>query len=114
MSLEASDSYKLIEQYLDICRSAMAANKDRFPFKQIFAGLSDERVNRIVAVYIHEESSVLPLGIKVRGGNFILEEGLPSSPCKIWRVSREYLEQVLSEPLSYINNPAKIDWDWVY
>jgi hypothetical protein len=31
----------------------------------------------------------------------------------VWVVSAQYLQQVVADPETYINNPAKIDWEWL-
>lgn len=114
MSLEDTNSCQLLEQYLEICQSAIDANKDRFPFKQIFSVLSDPDNTRTVAAYIKEHKLIQPYYIKVIGHDFIVKESPQNLPQKVWRVHRSYLEEVVEAPMSYINNPAKIDWDWIY
>lgn len=114
MSFDDINSCELLEQYLEICNSAIDANRDRFPFKQIFSVLSDPDNTRMVAAYIKEPAAIRPVYIEVQGHDFSVKEAAKKLPQKVWRVHRSYLEEVIEAPLSYINNPAKIDWDWIY
>lgn len=105
---------QLVERYLDICMSAIHANAERFPFKQIFTALSDPECDKTIAAYVEDADSIRSLYIHVHGESFKVQSAPEDLPKKIWRVNKGFLEDVVETPLIYINNPARIDWDWLY
>lgn len=107
----------ILENYVAVCNEAMQANKDRFPFKQILGAAQRKERNQPVEVVL---SDVHPPEIYV----FRLQEsGLgvqPHDTCencdciRSWKTQLSYLRNVAQNPGEYIDNPAKLDWDWIY
>ena len=117
-NMNISDHSDLIEQYIDVCNKALINSKDRFPFKQILGAAREAENGSVVEVNV--------VGDDIASGSFVFElygDGVTAKPhgecdgCQCdrqWSVSKAYLEGVAADPQSYVNNPAKIDWGWMY
>ena len=107
----------LVTTYVDICNQALQQNCDRFPFKQILGAAriseKDHPIEVNVTSDICKESYVFRLN-----GHGI--EVAPHTRCehcdcvRTWDVSKDYLEMVTQSPAAFIQNPAKINWEWMY
>lgn len=107
----------LFSRYLEICNQAMEANKDRFPFKQILAAAQSEQSSKNIEVCIINDNPEGTYVIQLGDNKIIGESHESCDDCECdgqWRVTRSYLEDVVQNPEKYIQNPAKIDWDWMY
>lgn len=106
----------LLVQYLDVCNAALERNRDRFPFKQILGAAQRAERGRLIELQIveDEQSSYV---MQIEQGRVVAQ---PHGDCKDcncvreWNVSKDYLEDVVQNPQIYINNPAKINWEWMY
>ncbi len=111
------DSGDLFQKYLEVCNRALEANRGRFPFKQILGAAKKQAAPRNVEVCIiddHPEAAyVIHMDQDRIAGK--LHEACVNCKCDgRWRVRRSYLEEVIKNPQTYIDNPAKIDWEWMY
>lgn len=117
MGMSTPDHCELINRYVHVCNQALLLNKNRFPFKQILGAAQISERGRVVEVNIEDiiprESFIFQLkkkGIIARPHG----ECLNCNCERTWNVRRAYLEQVTDDPQSFIQNPAKIDWEWMY
>jgi len=106
----------LLSRYLAVCNKALDLNRDRFPFKQILSAAQEVEQRHKVELQI----------IGDRGRRFVLSfnEGHirfephndcgPSQCVRTWRVDPGYLEYVSQHPDVFIQNPARIDWEWMF
>lgn len=116
------DNGDLFHKYLDICNKALDANRERFPFKQILGAARDQATAaRKVEVCIVDDRprASFVIGIekdKITGEpKGSCEEACQNCRCnRQWHVARSYLEAVVKNPQTYIDNPARIDWEWLY
>lgn len=104
---------QLFRQYVEVCNRALEANKDKFPYKQLWdvtqAVMKDETIP--VAIYDDQPKATYALRFKDHHIDAdAVEQELEEHP---WHLNTSYLEEVVSHPDDYINNPAKIDWDWL-
>jgi len=111
------DHVDLINTYVHVCNQALLQNKDRFPFKQILGAVREAEKGCVVEVNVCGASP---------SGSFVFsldERGVLAGPhgdcldcdCdRTWNVSKAYLEEVARHPQSFIQNPAKINWEWMY
>ncbi len=92
-------------------------NRDRFPFKQILGAACVAEKGCVVEVSIADdllsETFIFEL---CENGLLVKPHGdCPDCNCdRVWSVSKTYLECVADDPGSFIENPAKIDWEWMY
>ncbi len=109
--------HDLFKKYLEICNTALRANKDRFPYKQVLGAAQNSQKGRTIAVNIvddtPQESYIIKLQNDRISGN---SENLANQDtCDgKWNIRKSYLEMVVNDPDAYIKNPAKIDWEWMY
>ena len=110
-----SEEAELFAQYLHICNLALTANKERFPFKQILGALPEPAAPQNIAVRIIDDHPKANHAIHMNADQTL--SGCAAEAChcqKEWRVTRSYLEDVIKHADEYINNPAKINWEWMY
>ena len=136
------DQAALFERYVDICNQALAANKDRFPFKHILEAVAADghapRVDVCIVDDKPEASYILQLdGLKIES----TAKELPERPAKKscgktadnaccgcsdtdaagnaggcadeWVIGKSYLEDVVQNADSYIATPARLNWEWL-
>ena len=106
----------LVENYLDVYNKALQNNGDRFPFKQILGAVEREGFGKIIEIQLID---AVPPEIHVmaysKNGLYLL----PSNDVRgalsdgIWNVKIDDLKNVVQNPDTYIQNPAKLDWEWV-
>ncbi|GEM_PF-917338 len=107
----------LFKRYVDICNRAMEANKDRFPFKQILGAAQNQASpakNIEVCIIDDRPDAAYVLHFDHDKMSGAAHDSCPNCQCdKQWRITRSYLEDVIKNPDEYIDNPAKINWDWM-
>ncbi len=111
------DKNDLFQRYLDICNQALDANKERFPFKQILGAAREAEQSRQIEVRIVDDEPADTMVMTIKRDAIQAEDHASCADCNCdgeWRVSKSYLESVVENPQAYIENPAKIDWDWMY
>lgn len=106
----------LMQHYVSVCNRALDLNKERFPFKQIFEVVQQENIARSVNVIVdggvHMEAYSIcfsPEGVTLSD-----DVQLGSGNSKNWVINSEYLKAVSSDAEGYVQNPAKLDWGWLY
>jgi len=122
MDVNASNSKDLIcadliQDYVGVCNQAIEENANRFPFQQILGAAREMNTAQEIEVNIldwgHKETYVFVMGRK--GLSVKSHDECGACSCvRSWSVSKDYLEQVAEESNSYIKNPAKMNWDWMY
>lgn len=117
MEVSWNDYDVLMTRYLDVCNRALVLNSDRFPFKQILGSATQSGKGAVVEVNIVDTLPPVSYAMTL-GYNGI--EAKPHGDCedcrcdRSWAVSKSYLEDVVMHPDVYIQNPAKINWEWMY
>lgn len=107
----------LLIEYVAVCNKALQENANRFPFQQILGAARTLNQSQNIEVSVldwgHRETYIFKLD----------HQGLSVSPhtkcqdCKCirsWSVNKDYIERVTENPNAYIENPAKINWEWMY
>ncbi|MEX0298162.1 MAG: hypothetical protein AB3N28_03770 [Kordiimonas sp.] len=114
----AEDLSDGLKQYLSVCNTIVACNRERFPFAQIWRALEDKLADHIVEFVVasHEEEG--RQWVLFSDGRIRSLDGPPLSQktarTVVKKVSLHYLQDVINDPPRYIANPALIDWDWVF
>ncbi|MGH1402624.1 MAG: hypothetical protein ACRBDL_00115 [Alphaproteobacteria bacterium] len=107
-------SYILFGQYLDVCNKALELGGNRFPYKQIFNAA--KRVDRARKIEVKiggvDESYV----IQMQDGQIVYDRHDLCADCNCdgeWNIHDSYLIDVVKNSDLYIQNPAKINWEWI-
>jgi len=107
---------------MDVCNQALHLNKDRFPFKQILgAACRAENGNMIELHIIDNQKTELNQAanytITINQKEIIAKPHSECGECECirqWSIEKDYLQQVSDNPQKYINNPAHINWEWMF
>ncbi len=117
MDNSALDYDILMERYVDVCNQALALNCDRFPFKQILGAAKASECGKVIEVHVVDEAeqAVYAMAFGQNGLSAMRHADCKDCICdREWDVRTDYLTDVAKNPDLYIQNPAKIDWDWMY
>jgi len=113
-----SSTDTLMSEYVSVINRAIDKHAESFPFKQILAGFqrlmdNGERIG--VAVYsTTPESPHDYFTLRYNAaGRFEMAARGKQEPTIEWKVKRTYLEEVARNQSKYIDDPIKLDWDWV-
>lgn len=111
--------HELLLRYVSICNKVLAANRDRFPYRQIWSAgehaLSGKSV--ILALY---DNGLRAHAIVAMGENAITVEQI--EPAKMLANNRslsahpvqmDYVMDVVAKPDRYVADPSLINWDWL-
>lgn len=112
--LERND---LINRYVSVCNEALLENRDRFPFKQILGAAKKNEKNHSVEVWVRGGGAHSLYVFRLRDDGIVASSHDDCDGCacvRSWDVSAAYLEDVVRDPQTYIDNPAKLDWEWMY
>jgi hypothetical protein len=106
---------QLFKSYMEICNKSLECNKEKFPYKQILQAaqglLQDNKIS--LSIYDDHPKATYDLAIHDNKIDVVGKSKKNGGANKAWHVNKSYLEKVVSNPQEYINNPAKIDWDWL-
>jgi hypothetical protein len=115
MSEPQSDMGELFGQYLSVVNLAINQNRHRFPYKQIVSGGERLLGTRKVGVAIYGKGGAAQgyFTIAYRNGAFGIVAHDQARPDVEWKISRQHIEQVLSDPDPYIEHPIKLELGWL-
>ena len=105
------DFSELVERYLEVCNQAIHKNQDIFPYKQMLeASEAFQGAGWRFTVYDDEPKGSYRFHLK--------DDYIEMEPCEKehedgWALNTSYLHKVTQNPQEYINNPMKLDWDWL-
>jgi len=106
-----------MSDYIRVCNEALSLNKDRFPFKQILGAARKSEKGRPVEVKVLDGGPGDVYVFKLRGDGIFFEphESCENCDCvRTWKTDIPYLKAIAENPEIYIQNPAKINWEWMY
>ncbi len=107
----------LMKCYLDVCNQALALNKERFPFREILGAAEKSEQGKIIEVNIIDADPNISYAMTLGGDGIVAVPHSACTDCKCdrkWQVTKNYLEDVAKNPQNYMQNPAKINWEWMY
>jgi len=112
----SDDTYTLFMGALDVVNEALEQNRDSkvfgFAIKTAEKNLSGQRLG--VAIYADEPSSPFDyFTLRFTEGRFELYSRGKDEPDIAWKVSQDYLKDLVEHPQKYIDNPVKLDLDWL-
>lgn len=117
MCNETHQISNMVERYISICNVALFRNSARFPFKQILEAAEKLSCGRKIEMTIDGLPDSDAYVLSISDGRINAEKHNCGEVCNCdgkWLVSREYLQNVVEHAPIYIENPALIDWEWLY
>jgi len=116
MDAKTNDSYGLFMEALDVVNTAISEHKDG----QLMGGLLSAAEKAIggkhlgVAVYRDDPDTPFDyFTLRFTNGRFELLARGKDAPEIAWKVSQDYLRDLVDNPRDYIDNPARLDLDWL-
>ena len=115
MNIERLDTNALFTQYVNVVNDAIGQNENDFPFRQLMQMgekvLGDKKIG--AAVYKGDPDSPHDyFTVRLESGRFRATHG-KEEPDIEWKLDEKHLENVVSNPKPYVDNPAKLDLDWL-
>ena len=109
------DNSQLVTKYLDVVNRSLQANRDHFPWKQIIAKGETTWSGKNIGLGINEPGREVPetYTIKFVNGSFVNDGPGKVDTTYTWEADKAFMEKVVANPQEYIDNPMKINWDWV-
>lgn len=112
---DPQDYEQVFEQYLDICNRAIAHNKDRHPYSEIWGARMRllEKEADIQAVLYDDRPKLSYMLRLTREMKIEIVEKTAIAHDAAWPFTYKYLKRVVDNPHEYIENPAKLEWGWL-
>lgn len=110
------DTAGLFTQALNVVNGALTSHENTPPYKQIIDAAKTVLDDRKMGVAVYENDPKSPFDyytVRCKDGVFELVSHGKDAPAIDWKVSRDYLHKLVDNQKEYIENPAKIDWDWL-
>lgn len=111
---------ELFERYVQICNTALEANKNKFPFAQILSAIQKTPNIKPKQVRIINDTGHPDYHVAFNNNGMSCKKtcGSCQGQCAteddiIWSVKTSYLNEVIANPDKYIENPAKLNWEWI-
>jgi len=109
------DTDALFTQYVNVVNQAVGQNRDRFPFKQLLSMGDKILGDKEIGAAIYKTDADEPhdwFTLTFDEGKLDATHG-KGSPDIEWKIDRRHLEHVVADPQPYIDNPARLDLDWL-
>lgn len=104
----------LLEQYLRVCNKVLQQNGDRFPYNQIWKAGEEALSGRTIEFAVVDDEPKAQCRVTLSKNRIRSEADLAvEEHPPVMRLSASYLQQVVSDPDKYIENPSLIDWGWL-
>ena len=101
----------LLYDYLGVLNSALVHSPDSQLIRDLRKlGETALDGSRLGIVVVPDEER---FAIRFNGKSFAL---MPDEPpvALVWRAPRDYLERVIDDPSAFIDQPERLDWDWLW
>ena len=104
----------LFREYLDVCNRALEANKDKFPYKQLWSMTESVLDDSSVKFAVYDDRPKECYSLKLEDHKIKPVKKCDTEDAKeAWRMNLSYLQRVVEHPEEYIEHPAKLDWEWL-
>jgi hypothetical protein len=110
------DSATLFTNALNTTNTALEENANQMPFKQILSAAEKVLGDRQLGVAIYKDDPDSPYDyftLRFSNGAFEIVSHGKDHPSIDWKVSQEYLERIAENPKRYVDDPFKLDFDWL-
>lgn len=109
-----ADIKSKINRYVEICNNALAQSSGRFPFSCILQAVQESGKSPKVRVALKGDPRDPDQEMRLENGRIVIMPCDAGQSAAIWKLCPDYLEDVLARPQNYTENPALLDWDWLY
>jgi hypothetical protein len=112
----AKDASALFTKAINVINAALDRHKDSLPYEQNLEAAHRALAGRNLGVAVYEDDPGAPFDwftLRFSEGGFEIVAHGKRHPELAWKVSRDYLRKLADHPDDYIENPAKLDWDWL-
>lgn len=110
------DIYQLFDAALGVTNKALEENRDSKILGTLISAADKVLESHKAGVEIYDEDPSKPFDyftIRYLNGKLEIVSRGKSEHDTEWKVSREYLQDVADNPQKYIDNPAKLNLDWL-
>lgn len=105
----------LVQQYIAICNRALAANKDKFPFREIWETQWKRfGANNTLRCALYDDRPKLIYDLQLRPNiKIVIMPTASNSSADAWPFRISYLQEVCTHPDVYIEHPLRLNWRWL-
>lgn len=110
------DTYTLFMGALDVSNRALDSVGDKPVLGDLVDLMEKQASGRHFGVAVYKDDPDKPhdyFTVRVQNHMIQLVSHGKDAPDIDWKVSQEYLQDVNSNPDDYVDNPLKLDWDWL-
>lgn len=111
-----NDTYDLFMGTVDVINQALKEHSDGRVFGSVVSLTEKLSSGKQFGVAVYKKDADQPhdyFTVRFNRGKVELAARGKESPDIAWKVSQDYLKQVCEEPQTYIDNPARLDVDWL-
>lgn len=101
---------------LDVVNEALQKHRDHALIGPLLQGGEKMLGGKKFGVAVYRDDPDTPFDyftLRLTGGRFELLARGKESPDIAWKVSQDYLRDIVDNPQDYIDNPAKLDLEWL-
>lgn len=113
MSDQTETIHQLFLRYLEVCNRAMAAHGQEFPYKYIWEAAETRQALSGFRLAIYNDEPMEEYVVHLRDKHIEIDEANAQQPELPWRLNKSYLRQVVENAEDYIEQPGKLNWDWL-
>jgi len=116
MDAKTNDSYGLFMEALDVVNTAIREHRDGQLMGALLTAAEKAIGGRHLGVAVYRGDPDTPFDyftLRFTNGRFELLARGKDEPEIAWKVSQDYLRDLVDNPRDYIDNPARLDLDWL-
>jgi len=113
---QGNDTYTLFMGALDVSNRALDELREAPVIKELLPMLEKQATGRKFGVAVYKDDPATPhdyYTVRVQNHMIQLDSHGKDAPEIDWKVSMDYLRNVNENPQAYIDNPLKLDFDWL-
>jgi hypothetical protein len=110
------DAITLFTNALNVINTALEKHAQDTPYRQMLEASSKVLADRDLGVAIYEDDPDAPFDfvtVRFANGRFEIVSHGKRDPEVSWKVSRDYLRSVVDDADRFVEQPWKLDWEWL-
>ena len=113
-SKETQDEYNdLLRQYISICNDAMNTDNGDFPLRKTWAAILQHLEGERVEFAVRDDRPKAVMSVDLGKSAMKPANEESKGQHSDWTFDYSFLRKVVDNPKDYINDPTKLDWDWL-